>query len=456
MSRPVVLIVDDAESQRKLLARILERLDVELDQVDYPRRRATGTTMEELLTTWYQLASPHWAPNTRRHEKCDRCALVPRFGHLAVGKVTTVDLGDFYADLLVRGGHDGKPLKPPTVRRIHGVLRRALTQAVRWKQIWDNLAVHARWPRVDQCEIYSPPPKAVAQLVAAASRLPGLAMYVGLAATTGARRGQVLALRWSDVDLDRGAIAYSRSVCEEAGGALVIVPTKNRRRNRVELDPGTVALLADHRVVPESRADAAGVALRRDSYVFSHDADADADADGDGVKSWRPDYVSKQFCRLRREAGLDGHRLHDLRHFMATDMIHAGVPIPIVAARLAHARPSTTMNVYAHAVPGGARRSPAATATPPSASPPDRFGRKPYAKASPVVGEPWHLTHGWRRIRTDDEDRARHGRHVSSPPPGGGMGISTATSERAWHRVRVSVAASGTSEWDDRILANSW
>jgi integrase len=106
-------------------------------------------------------------------------------------------------------------------------------------------------------------------------------------------------------------------------------------------------LLTDHRDAAEARAEAAGVVLRRDSYVFSHDTD--------GVKPWRPDYVSKQFCKLRHEAGLDGHRLHDLRHFMATEMIHAGVPIPIVAARLAHNRASTTMNVYAHAVPGGDR-----------------------------------------------------------------------------------------------------
>jgi integrase len=55
------------------------------------------------------------------------------------------------------------------------------------------------------------------------------------------------------------------------------------------------------------------------------------------------------------DSGLDGHRLHDLRHFMATEMINAGVPVPIVAARLAHARGSTTLNFYAHAVPGGDR-----------------------------------------------------------------------------------------------------
>jgi integrase len=70
-----------------------------------------------------------------------------------------------------------------------------------------------------------------------------------------------------------------------------------------------------------------------------------------------PNYVTKRFIDARLAAGLDHFRLHDLRHFMATQMLDEGVPVPIVAARLAHARASTALNVYAHAVPGGDRRA---------------------------------------------------------------------------------------------------
>ena len=80
---------------------------------------------------------------------------------------------------------------------------------------------------------------------------------------------------------------------------------------------------------------------------FSHDAN--------GASPWKPNWVTKEFIRLRRDAGIPHCRLHDLRHFMATEMLAAGVAIPIVAARLSHARASTTLNVYAHAVPGGDR-----------------------------------------------------------------------------------------------------
>jgi integrase len=80
-------------------------------------------------------------------------------------------------------------------------------------------------------------------------------------------------------------------------------------------------------------------------FVFS--------SDKTGLRPWSPNFVTKRFIRVRRAAGLGHFRLHDLRHFMATQMLDAGVPIPIVAARLCHARASTTLNVYAHAVPGG-------------------------------------------------------------------------------------------------------
>jgi integrase len=318
------------------------------EQIDYPRRRALDTTVEDLLTTWYQVASGQWAPNTRRHTRSviDH-HLIPRFGHLPVGKLTTADIDDFYAELVTHGRGDNRPLTDGTVARIHGVLRRSLNQAVRWEWIWDNPAIHATPPRVDQREIVSPAPEAVARLLTVAERVPGLAAYLRVAATTGARRGQIVALRWSDLNLTHGWISYCRSISEEVGGALVVVPTKTRRRNRVELDPATTARLAAHRRTVEERAAAAGMQLKGDAYVFSHDPD--------GARPWRPDYVSKQFRRLRAESGLEGHRLHDLRHFMATEMINAGVPIPIVAARLAHSRSSTTINVYAHAVPGGDR-----------------------------------------------------------------------------------------------------
>ena len=84
-----------------------------------------------------------------------------------------------------------------------------------------------------------------------------------------------------------------------------------------------------------------------DGFVFS--------TDPAGRRPWRPNWVTKRFITYRRRAGLAGFRLHDLRHFMATTMLAAGVPVPVVSERLCHARTSTTVNIYAHAMPGADR-----------------------------------------------------------------------------------------------------
>ena len=165
--------------------------------------------------------------------------------------------------------------------------------------------------------------------------------------STGARRGQVCALRWNDIDFDRNTVSFARSLAEGPTGGVQIVPTKNRKRNRVEVDDATIDELRRHRAEVEAHAAAAEVELQPSAFVFGRGADR--------MSPWRPNWVTKMFIRLRDDTGLRGYRLHDLRHFMATEMLNAGVPIPIVAARLAHNRTSTTLDVYAHAVPGGDR-----------------------------------------------------------------------------------------------------
>jgi integrase len=160
-----------------------------------------------------------------------------------------------------------------------------------------------------------------------------------MAAMTGARRSQLLALRWSDVDFNHAAIGFCRALVDGPTGP-VLRPTKNRGTYRVALDPTSVELLLAHRD-GATRTD--GVV---DGFVFSRDA---------GRHPWRPNWVTKRFIAYRRRAGLAAFRLHDLRHFMATTMLAAGVPVPVVSERLCHARTSTTVNIHAHAMPGGDR-----------------------------------------------------------------------------------------------------
>jgi integrase len=124
----------------------------------------------------------------------------------------------------------------------------------------------------------------------------------------------------------------------------LLVPTKTRRSYRVALDAASLDLLRRQHWAASTDG---GVEGADKWFIFS--------SDKGGTRPWSPNFVTKRFIKMRRAAGLSHFRLHDLRHFMATQMLDAGVPVPIVAARLCHARASTTLNVDAHAVPGGDR-----------------------------------------------------------------------------------------------------
>lgn len=180
-------------------------------------------------------------------------------------------------------------------------------------------------------------------IVEASTTYPALGLFFLLAATTGARRGELLALRWRDVDLEVGSVAFQRSLGEGPDGPF-LGPTKTRRSHRAALDGTSIAELVSEleRVVGLEAESSGG-----DRFVFSHKPDSST--------PWLPNWVTKAFIRCRTKAGLAHFRLHDLRHFMATEMLDGGVPIAVVSNRLAHARASTTLNVYAHAVPGADR-----------------------------------------------------------------------------------------------------
>ena len=123
--------------------------------------------------------------------------------------------------------------------------------------------------------------------------------------------------------------------------------TKTHRSYSVAIDEGTLTVLVDHWRQALARAECVGANLTVDSFVFS--------SDPAGTRPWLPNRVTKRFIHHRRRTGLGHFRLHDLRHFMATEMLGHGVPVPTVSQRLGHARASTTLNVYAHRVPGSDR-----------------------------------------------------------------------------------------------------
>ena len=307
-----------------------------------PRASKTGT-METLLRQWYEHASTSWSPKTADVvEDALKSPLIPALGSIPVSKLTVADLDRFYHHLLTVGGKRG-PYKPATVRRLHGMLRRALAQGVRWGWIVHNPAIEASPPRVPMPELHPPSPAEVAHLFRVAQAFsPALACYVVLAASTGARRGELVALRWSDLDFERAALSIERGHVV-VKGQLIEQGTKTHQMRRVTLDPATVATLREHRTQADANAAAAGARITDRSYIFSRAVD--------GSVPWRPDATTRDFGVLLQKAGVSGVRLHDLRHYVATQLLASGTDVRTVAGRLGHRNPATTLNVYSHFVP---------------------------------------------------------------------------------------------------------
>jgi integrase len=256
--------------------------------------------------------------------------------------LTPPDLDRFYRQLLKVGRSRG-PYAPATIRRVHGIIRRALTQGVRWGWITHNPAIDASPPRVPMKELKPPNPDQVVQLFRLAQESdPELATFIMLAASSGARRGELIALRWSDLDLDGGRLLIERGIVL-VDGDLIEQGTKTHQSRRISLDAGTVGALRAHQARVTKRAQQAASAITSESFVFSHVVD--------GSSPWHPDSTSRAFRKICQQAGVTDVRLHDLRHYVATRLLSAGVDIRTVAGRLGHRNPSTTLNVYSHFLP---------------------------------------------------------------------------------------------------------
>jgi integrase len=195
------------------------------------RAVAVRSPVSELLEAWFAVASTGWAPTTTRQTRSvlDRY-LHRQLGGLAVGEVTPAIIDAVYADLRRQGGVGGRPLASGTLARVHTVLRAAFGQAMRWGWIWDNPAERAHRIVATTGEHRPPTPDEVRTLLEyLRGRDEQLHLLVMLAAVTGARRAQLLGLRWHNVQLDNRRVSFCAGWVEGPDGP-VLTATKTRRK----------------------------------------------------------------------------------------------------------------------------------------------------------------------------------------------------------------------------------
>ena len=256
-------------------------------------------------------------------------------------------LDSLYARLLAEGRDDGEGLSPTTVRYLHTILGAVLTDAEKHGVIRRSPHRQATVPAVARVETVTWDAATLRQFLAATSGTRFGALWRTLC-MTGARRGEVLALRWQDLDLDAGRLKVSRSLTYCIDGVPTFSTPKTRAGLRViDIDAETVAALRRLRSEQAAERLLWGAGYATHDLVFAH-------LDG---KPLDPHAVYKTFVTLVADLGLPKVRLHDLRHTHATLMLSAGTPVHVVSRRLGHANPSITLGVYAHVLPTADREA---------------------------------------------------------------------------------------------------
>lgn len=231
-------------------------------------------------------------------------------------------------------------LAAKTVMNIHTVLRRALGDAERLDLVVRNAAASARPPSVRRKEQTTWTPDELSRFLASVADHRLFAAFV-LGATTGMRRGELMGLRWRDVDLEAGRLSIVSTITTVNGKPVETSTKTNKSRRRIALDAGTVEVLRGHRRRQAGERELAGKLWQETDLVFTRE----------GGGAVHPDHFSQQFARLRGKVDLPPIRLHDLRHTYATLALEAGVHPKIVSERLGHATTGITLDLYSHVAP---------------------------------------------------------------------------------------------------------
>jgi integrase len=268
--------------------------------------------------------------------------VVPSVGQRALAELHPREVQALYRTKLATG------LSPQTVRNLHSVLHRALSHAVRWGLMPRNVCSLVDPPRIRKHEIRPLDADAARRLLAAAAETDFKALYV-LALTTGMRLGELLGLKWSDIDLEGARLQVRRSLQRlPRGGFIEVEPKSARSRRSIDLTASTVASLEQHRARQTQEQHRVGAAWEDRGLVFCNRLG----------RPLEPGNVKRRsFWPLLERAGLPRIRFHDLRHSAASLLLSLNEHPKIVQELLGHSQIGITLDTYSHLIPGLQRQA---------------------------------------------------------------------------------------------------
>lgn len=319
-----------------LLARDEARVALRKRTYIPPSERTVG----EFLTTWiHDVHRTQLKPTAfSSYEKMVRVHIIPGLGHIRLSDLRPTDIQRFYSSMLTKLKSDGNLLKPRNAQYAGAILKKALKYAVQVERaIPFNPATLVPIPRADS-EIEIPYSFTELNSFLKTAKQHRLFFFFRLSAYTGARRGELVALRWTDFDGKSISINKSRTISGK--GVVEQNSTKggNGGQRRVSLDPETVVLFNEHRKRQYAERLAMGSSWTETGYVFVRE-------DGTPIDASTP---TSLFNKISALAGLRKNKLHSLRHTHATELLRLGVPLHVVSERLGHKDPMTTASIYAH------------------------------------------------------------------------------------------------------------
>lgn len=301
-------------------------------------------TVTEFFDQWLALVQPELANKTYdRYKSLIDHHVKPAFGHLRLQKLTPYHLEMNYSRLKTEGRKDGRQggLSSQTLLHLHRLVREALQKAVSWSLLVSNPVDRVAAPRVRSQEV-SPINEAQAAWLLTCAEGTRLYIPVMLAICCGLRRGELLAVRWSDLDEGRATLRIIRSLEESTKGIAFKEPKSAKGRREVALPQVAIEALQKHRSTQDGYREAIGSGYGSNDLICCVE---------DG-SIWKPSAFTSAYRDMLRRRKLTGPNFHGLRHAHASWLIKAGVDMKTVSTRLGHSRTSFTMDRYVHAMPG--------------------------------------------------------------------------------------------------------
>jgi integrase len=335
-------IVNGARKRKPVYGRTRHEVAEKLTALAHARKAGLPfvderTSVADFLHDWLDVVKPTVRPRTwQRYSEYVRLHASPSIGHIRLSKLSPSNLQHLYAERL------GTGLSPQSVVHLHRILHKALKQAMRWGLVARNVTELVDPPRVPKKEMRALTPDEAERLLSSATGNPLEALYV-LAVTTGMREGELLALRWKEVDLNARTLSVVGSLQSIPGQGLTIVEPKTARSRRlIVMSTLATDALRAHRAEQAKQRLTLGTSWHDNDLVFPN---------GTGNPMNPSNLLRRSFQPLLERAGLPRIRFHDLRHTAATLLLSQGMHPKVVSEMLGHSDTGITLDLYSHVTP---------------------------------------------------------------------------------------------------------